>query len=453
MEKQNIEYKTVWKDEYLEWICGFANAQGGKIYIGCADDGTVVGVKNPKKLLEDIPNKIQATLGIAVPVNLLESNGLSYIEIQVPPYQIGISYKGVYYYRSGATRQILNGPALESFLMRKRGATWDNMALPAFTINDVDNDAVEFFKSKARKKGRMESEDLDEPNDVLLEKLLLKNGDYFTNAAMLMFSREPERWQVGAYTKIGFFENDANLLYQDEVHGSILEQVDKVVELVYLKYMKAKITYEGMQRVERYFVPELALREAVINALCHKQYESGVPIQISVYEDQLYVANVGRLPENWTIDNLMHKHPSRPYNPNIASVFYKAGFIESWGRGVEKMWEACEEAGVPAPEYTINPGDIMIHFKAPENLIVRTHSEVTERVNEKVNDRVNNKVNERQAELLQLLIEDPGYTVTDLSEKMHLSRKTIAGYINQLKKENMIVRVGSSRKGYWKVQQ
>ena len=106
-------------------------------------------------------------------------------------------------------------------------------------------------------------------------------------------------------------------------------------------------------RIERYFVPEEALREALLNALCHKQYQSGVPIQISVYEDKLYIANCGCLPENWTLENLMSKHASSPYNPNIAHVFYLAGFIESWGRGIEKICSACEKDGVPQPEYTI----------------------------------------------------------------------------------------------------
>lgn len=175
--------------------------------------------------------------------------------------------------------------------------------------------------------------------------------------------------------KIGFFETDADLLYQDEVHGSILEQIDKIVELVYLKYMKAKISYEGMQRIERYFVPEDALREALLNALCHKQYQSGVPIQISVYDDKLYIANCGCLPENWTLENLMRKHASSPYNPNIAHVFYLAGFIESWGRGVEKICSACQKDGVPQPVYTINPGDIMIEFTAPEDRVIRSGSD------------------------------------------------------------------------------
>ena len=146
-ESQNTEWKSKWKDEYLEWICGYANAQGGKIYIGCDDEGNVVGLPNARKLLEDIPNKIRDAMGIIVGVNLLDKNGKEYIEIDVPPYPIGISCKGVYYYRSGSTRQILTGPALEAFLMRKRGATWDNLPLPAFSLDDVDDETVAHFKA------------------------------------------------------------------------------------------------------------------------------------------------------------------------------------------------------------------------------------------------------------------------------------------------------------------
>ena len=279
---------------------------------------------------------------------------------------------------------------------------------------------------------------LDDPKDVLMEKLHLMNGPYLTNAAMLLFSKDPEKWQLGAYVKIGFFENDADLLYQDEIHGSILEQIDKTIELVYLKYMKAKISYEGMQRIERYFVPEEALREALLNALCHKQYQSGVPIQVSVYDDRLYIANCGCLPENWTLENLMHKHASSPYNPNIAHVFYLAGFIESWGRGIEKICSACKKDGVPQPVYTINPGDIMIEFTAPEDRAIRL---------EKVNDRVTDD----ERTLLSFLIEDPGYTVSQLSEKMEVSRKTVAKKMKQLKERDIIERIGSDRKGYWKI--
>ena len=442
-EQQNIEWKESWRDEYLKWICGFANAQGGKLFIGCDDSGKVVGVSNSKKLLEDIPNKIKDAMGIVVDVNRLTEGDKEYIEIDIPPYPIGISCKGVYHYRSGSTKQVLTGPALEAFLMRKHGATWDHSPLPIFKAEEVDDQIVEHFKKLAAAKGRIDPALLNESKEVLMEKLRLTNGDYLTNAAMLLFCKDPDKYQLGSYIKIGYFESDSELLYQDEVHGSILEQVDKAIELIYFKYMRAKIMYEGIYRRERYFVPEAALREALLNAICHKQYESRIPIQVSVYDDRLYVANVGRLPENWTLENLMGKHASLPYNPDIAHIFYLAGFIESWGRGIEKICDSLKADNLPMPEYTVHPGDIMIKFTGPEDRLVR--------VNNKVNDRVNVHVNDRESALLNYLAQDPGYTVTQLAEMMNVSRKTIAGYLKALKEKGAIERIGTTRTGYWKI--
>ena len=363
-----------------------------------------------------------------------------YIEIAVPPYPVAISCKGVYYYRSGSTMQTLSGPELESFILRKRGSSWDNMPLPGFTLNDIDDSLVQKFKALAAKKGRIDESVLSESKADLMEKLHLTNAGYYTNAAMLLFSKNPDKWQLGAYTKIGFFENDADLRYQDEIHGSILEQIDKIIEILHLKFMKAKISYEGIQRIERYFVPDAALREALLNALCHKQYEACTPIQISVYDDRLYIANCGKLPENWTVDSLMSKHASRPYNPSIANVYYLAGLIESWGRGIEKICQSCEEDGSPLPEYTIHPGDIMIHFTAAEDRTVRPSL-----------DRVTEKVTEAEQDLLMLLLEDPAYTYAVLANKLGVSRKTISSRIKSLKDKGIIQRIGSDTKGHWQI--
>lgn len=127
IENQNIEYKESWRDEYLKWVCGFANAQGGRLYIGINDKGNVCGVENAHRLSEDIPNKIVALLGIVTDVNILNREGKNYIEIEVAPSNIPISYKGKYYYRSGSTMQELNGMALQQFILKKwdvRGMIW-----------------------------------------------------------------------------------------------------------------------------------------------------------------------------------------------------------------------------------------------------------------------------------------------------------------------------------------
>lgn len=102
-EDQNIEWKESRRDEYLKWVCGFANARGGKIYIGMNDEGKFSGVSESKKLLEDIPNKIQTTMGIMADVNLLSEYGKEYIEIAVSPSSYPVNYRGEYHYRSGNT--------------------------------------------------------------------------------------------------------------------------------------------------------------------------------------------------------------------------------------------------------------------------------------------------------------------------------------------------------------
>ena len=126
-ECQNTEWKETWNDEYLKWICGFANAQGGRLYIGIDDSNHIIGLPNAKKLLEDIPNKIVNALGIVSEVNLQKKDNLEYLEIIVSPSTLPIAYRGVYYYRSGSTKQELRGVALQDFLFRKMGISWDDM--------------------------------------------------------------------------------------------------------------------------------------------------------------------------------------------------------------------------------------------------------------------------------------------------------------------------------------
>jgi ATP-dependent DNA helicase RecG len=125
-ESQNIEYKSLWHEDYLDWICGFANAQGGKIYIGKDDNGNVIGIADYKDLMEKIPNKIKNLIGITAEVNLLEEADKHFIEIIVQPYSVPISLRGRYYYRGGSVKQELTGAALNEFLLKRAGQTWDN---------------------------------------------------------------------------------------------------------------------------------------------------------------------------------------------------------------------------------------------------------------------------------------------------------------------------------------
>jgi predicted HTH transcriptional regulator len=137
---------------------------------------------------------------------------------------------------------------------------------------------------------------------------------------------------------------------------------DKAEELVYLKYFKGIISYRGLQRIENYPIPRTAFREAVLNAIVHRDYSTGNPIHIHIYPNKVLIYNDGRLPENWTEADLFAPHTSKPYNPLIAAAFFRSGQIEAWGRGVEKISAACREWGKPEPFYRIRSNEVMIGF-------------------------------------------------------------------------------------------
>jgi ATP-dependent DNA helicase RecG len=125
-ESQNIEFKGSWRDEYLKWICGFANAYGGTIFIGKDDTGNVIDLKDAKNLMEEIPNKVRDTLGILVDVNLHQLDQGKFIEILVEQYPYPVNYKGQYHYRSGSTKQELKGAALDKLMIWNEGQLPEN---------------------------------------------------------------------------------------------------------------------------------------------------------------------------------------------------------------------------------------------------------------------------------------------------------------------------------------
>ena len=362
-EMQNTEWKASWRDEYLKWICGFANAKGGKIYIGKDNKGNVVGVADAKKLLEDIPNKTKDILGIIVDVNLHTTTEGEYLEINVEDYPYPVNYKGQYHYRSGSTKQELKGAALNKFMLQKKGKKWDGVPVPNVSVSDLKDETFDFFRKRAYKSKRIEEEVLTDSNKHLIENLQLKENDFLKRAAILLFHPKPENFITGSYIKIGFFKSDSELIYQDEIHGNIFEQIEKTMDLLFAKYIKANISYEDIQRVETYEYPKEAVREALLNAIIHKDYSGNTPIQISVYKDKIMLWNEGQLPENWTIETLTKKHPSKPFNPDIANAVFRCGYIESWGRGTIKIIEKCKEAGLPTPSYYYESSGFWVEFR------------------------------------------------------------------------------------------
>ena len=429
-EQQIIEYKSIWKDKYLQWICGFANAQGGRLIIGKDDSGNSVGLQNAKKLLEDIPNKIKDILGIIADVNLHETAQGDFIEIIVEPHPNPVNYKGEYHYRSGATKQELKGAALDKFLLQKQGKKWDGVAIPNVSISELKQETFEFFKEKGINSKRLDEESRKDTPEQLLNNLKLTDNGHLKRAALLLFHPDPEKFVTGAFTKIGFFRTDSDLLFQDDIHGNLFEQVERTMELLLTKYTKAMISYKGLSRIETYEYPEEALREALLNAVAHKDYAGCTPIQISVYQEKIMFWNIGQLPENWTIDMLQQKHSSIPYNPDIANAFFRSGYVEAWGRGIEKINSYCTEAGLPLPLISYNHSGCWVEFR--KNIY---NAEI-------LRER---GLNERQIDALLFYKEKGQITSPEYAQKYNVSDRTARRDLSDLVDKKLLKNEGDTK--------
>ncbi len=432
-ETQNTEYKQSWRDEYLKWVCGFANAQGGRIYIGIDDKGKVTGVTDYKRLMDDLPNKIVNHLGLVADVNLHERDGKYYIEIGVSVSSVPISYHGAYHYRSGSTKQELKGTALHDFLFKKIGRAWDDTLVDGATLKDIDENAIASFLKASIRSGRIyQSADKDDLLTLLQNLDLITPERTLRAAAVLLFGKRPQRYFIHSYFKIGKFgASNADLKFQDTVEGNIFEMVDKVIQLLKDRYLISPITYEGIQRVEKLEYPEAALREAVLNAIVHKDY-TNTTIQLSVYDDKLVLWNPGLLPVDVPLEKLTKKHPSRPRNKHIAEAFFRAGYIESWGRGIEKILTAFQEAGLPEPIFEESWGGVMVTFLRD----IYTEEYLK-----------NLDLNERQIKGLLHIKQNGKVTNSDYQNLNGTSHRTAARDLQELVDKNLIAQTGTTGRG------
>lgn len=393
--------------------------------------------------------------------DILTKNRLQYLEIKVLPSNIPISLNGVYHYRSGSTKQELKGIALQQFLLRKMGRSWDDIPHETATLKRISRTAIDYFVNHAVRAFRMPTSALTDSTETILENLnLLTDDGKLRNAALLLFAENPQRYFPGSEFKIGRFGvSESDLMFQDVVEGNIIQMTEKVIELLRSKYLISNIHYEGLQRVEKLEIPEDALRELINNAICHKDY-MGVAIQMKVYNDRIELWNDGLLPDGMTPDDLLKPHKSKPRNKLISAVFYRAGYIETWGRGIEKVCAAFDAEQMQRPKFEFTCGGLNTIIYRKENATEDTHNvpvnvpvniPANVPVNVPANVPVNVPVNDRQKQILHLMKVDSQVTALQLSEILNVSDKTIKRDIQTLCDLCMIERIGADKNGYWKI--
>lgn len=454
-ESQNIEYKESWRDEYLKWICGFANAGGGTIYVGVNDNKEIIGVDNSKRLMEDIPNKIVTHLGIVADVNLLHEGKMDYIEIIVEPSNIPIAYKGIYHYRSGSTKQELRGTALQQFILKKMGRSWDDIGNDRATIDDIDRKAIDYFLRKGIEAQRIPEDQREASTKDILDSLgLIDNDGLLKNAAILLFGKNPLRFFPSIAFKIGRFgKNEADLMFQDVIDGNVIQMADRVMQILQGKYLVSPVRFEGMQRYETLEIPKEALREILYNAIAHKDY-TGPDIQMHVYDDHLEIWNEGELPLGYTEETLMGRHSSKPRNRNIANAMFKAGFIDTWGRGYMKIREGFEAAGIPMPKVQNFCGGVQVtvqrtKFMQMMNVGNNVGNNVASNVVSSVVSVSQVQLTERQQEIYKLIKANSFISSKQMSVVLSVVHRTIQRDLAALQKAGIIIREGNTSAGHW----
>ena len=202
-------------------------------------------------------------------------------------------------------------------------------------------------------------------------------------------------------------------------------------------------------------IPREALREALLNACINKDYAEPSPIQIRVYENKLEIINGGVLPEGWTVETLLSSHRSMPYNPDIANTFFRAGEIEAWGRGIERIITACKNDGFSTPEFRYDASGIwtIFNFEYPERATTQYDPETTQKKDpETTRNRPETDQQKQENVILELIKENPYIQRKELVSRLGIHESSVKRRLASLQEKGIIKHIGPSKGGYWEVQ-
>ena len=446
MEDLHTEFKRDWdSSKYLRNVAALANTDGGVIYIGLSDDGTVYGVKDLTKLLKQIPDDIQNILGIVPIVDHHSKDGKEYISITVSKSEDVVFCNGKLFVKSGSTTRELRGADGRIYLMKKYDYSWTDDPCNSVSVEDLDNVYFEDFKNEGFAHEKITSGELALDIKSLFKKLDILVDGRPKLGAVLLFHPEPLMFNSGACVKIGKFEG-SEILYQDMVTGPLFLMPDKVVDLLMTKYSISPITYEGIRRIDTPSYPREALREAVLNSIIHNDYGTRTPIQIKVYPDRMEIANDGSPPSNWTLETLLTAHKSHPGNPSMATVFYRAGKVESFGRGIQKILDQYTGRDVKAPEFKFNSCEFTIVLYN-ENYVEGISTPTS--VDNWKNNLSKVKLSDNELAIYELIVRSEFTSARDVASKLDISYASVNRVISSLVDKELIKRVGSKKSGQW----
>ena len=433
-ENEEIEFKENFDfNGIVETAAAFANKKGGVILVGVRNDGTVTGVQIGRETLRDWANKIsQNTDPPVIPeLEVEEVDGKKVLCIKVDEYPIKpVMFRGRAYIRAGSSNKRLNAGEISELYYRSIRQGWDYITVSA-GLDEVDFEAVVKFVEVAKSRGRLNVPDGEDLKTVLEKLELVRNGKP-TRALILLFGNDPQKYFPHAVVRIARFRGSE---IEDDITigGNLFNQVKEALKFI-RKHINVRFRIGGKaQREEVWDYPPEALREAVINAVAHRDYADPDEVQIKILDDRIIFWNPGKLPFELKVEDLYKPHPSKPRNKLIAKVFYYSGHIEKWGSGIGRILRALREYNLPEPRFEEAFGGFQVTFYRD----VYTEEHLKEL-----------GLNDRQIRAVLYVKENGSVTNKEYQELFKVSRQTATRDLSELVRLGIFERV---EKGKYKL--
>lgn len=471
-EWSRLELKESFGAEAIETACAFANAEGGYIVLGVADDVSLA--KSPLRVeaLRDYENRIATATepSVAVDAERVAYQGRDVVVLKVAENPLKpVAAKGRCYVRKGSVNHRMTPAEIAECHLKATGTSMDAVPVPGATRDDLDMEAVRRYMRKAVDAGRRSFAADESPWNVLLKLEWAKSETDISRAAYLLFAKDPQLKFPQATVHAGAFRDGGALILDSfDARGNIQDQIDATLAFV-MRNIRRSIVVSAKAEHDRYWeYPLEALRETLTNAVCHRDYGAGNDIQVKIMEDRLVVHSPGLLPFDMTIERLLDpNHPSSPRNRLIAQAFYDMHLIEHFGSGIRRIGEDCRTNGNAFPEWRNEYGMFTTtYFPRADGL--PPHSENSEEmqanagkpnspnppegINEGISEGINEGINgESPARLdesvLALIRKQPGIKAPALQARLGTSHASLERSIARLSKRRQIEHRGSKKAG------
>lgn len=379
-ESRTLELKKTTGElkDGMHAACAFLNTEGGWLIFGVAPKSLkIIG----QQVTDDTKREIaQALAGLEpaydippIYVDVPEYPGNKVIAFHFDGWKWGdkpYTFRGRPYYKIESTTKIMPRDMYDERIRihEPHSYSWESLPARGISFSDLNRDRILGCIRLGVEGGRIPESALTAPiEDTLAKWKLTVNGEP-TNGAAMLFSNNIYPYDNFQLRLARFLGNDKlEFIDNQRAEGNFFDLLDAGMAFLFKHLnLSGKITNRSLMREERLEVPVSALREALINALAHRQWEkANLTISIAVYDDRVEIANPGILPPKITPENIKESHESFPYNRNMAQALYRSTFLESWGSGIRRIIEACQEQGVEEPTWRWDGAFVYVTFKRP----------------------------------------------------------------------------------------